>query len=401
MKSLLFAALTACLALTPAPAQTERWQLPSQKPLTQPVSLRGKLIHDWELSDHWGGPLKSAAYCPPVEVWKLDTGSGVYRLYFDDLVNSPKTREAARLVGKTVRVEGRLLSPGHVRVLTLEAEEYVRKTVKVEARGTLHAHPSPADPHITNARGSWPVVMHWTLEAGGRTFTIACDFMEATNLQGFDGKAAVVTGTLDGEGRLRVGSVRADDGEVGDAADGLGRSEVRGVLTRRYVPLVEDGDDSREPRLYALVYEVKAAGKTFRLKLERRHRDEAAALDGRTVVVFGRHDKGGIVVESLRADAGQVKETVQVEIRGTLYRDSWSGVEGVGGPWQVRRHHWFLSADTDTYFVRFARPDLAALAASCDGRLVTVTAVLTPTPEGAGPAAGCAGGVTIQTLRMD
>jgi hypothetical protein len=394
MKALL-SALAVCLPLTPAPAAVEREPAPKQPAIAETVSLRGKLIHDWELSRHWGGDIQPAMFCPPVEVWKLDTGVAVYRLDFNlgVVTNDPKQQELEPLVGKTVRVQGLPVGPRRVRVLRLEPDEYVRKTILIEARGTLRPNPCQTELVISNAHRTWPVGRAWLLDADGRTFVLQfADLPSVVGVQGLDGKMVLVTGTLDGD-RLQVKSLREDAGE--DRFLDHGRIEMRGVLVRRLIPLEPRPDDSREMQRALIVYDLRVGGMAQWLVVERRFWDQAAALEGRTVVLTGQTTRRGVLVDSLAADRGQVKETVQVEMRGQLYPD-WYAASG-----DVRDgRHWFLSAGTQTFFVRFDRPDLNALAPSCARHAVTVTGVLTPALE-IGPSAGCDGVLTIQTLRMD
>jgi hypothetical protein len=123
VKALLFAALTACLPLTPAPARAERWQLPSQAPLAEAVGLRGKLIREVVYA-RLPNPLDPHQAPTEIVTWKLDTGDRVVRLDFGG--NAALLKKAERLDCKTVRVVGDLcppFSPGNVGVCSLDADE--------------------------------------------------------------------------------------------------------------------------------------------------------------------------------------------------------------------------------------------------------------------------------------
>jgi hypothetical protein len=211
--TVVLAGLACCLTLPALNAGTDMGCL--APPLTQDylkktvrVEIKGKLerLRVWLEPDDVRDPTFHTPKIGFLDSWHVTVGGKTYVL--DLGINSDVEQRATvrdfsglanKLVGKVVIVTG-TLGGDTVHVMGMKADEdYVKQTTEVEARGQLRAeYRELVRPDAPQLLERFPPIIDWSFAVDGKTYTLKFATPELEKLaKALDGKAVVLTGTLD------------------------------------------------------------------------------------------------------------------------------------------------------------------------------------------------------------
>jgi hypothetical protein len=249
----------------------------------------------------------------PYDYWELDAG---WRTYYLDLRGKELLEAAERLVGRRVVATGvpERASPT-LRVLSLRADDFVKETIQVEARGRLEGVrerlliPEPGTyPAEEAKRGPQENlqkaarIVGWRFYLGEKSYGL--DFGGRRELldlaRSLDGKGVFLTGTRVGD-TIHVATMKADAGAYQETV----AVEIQGLLERVLLegevrPLAEPSSDWIK---HLVMWQITADGKIYTLDFSRDPEllKRALRLVNKTVVLTGTLKDGVVTVAGLRS----------------------------------------------------------------------------------------------------
>ena len=195
--------------------------------------------------------------------------------------------------------------------------DYLKKSVRVEIKGTLVHLVKPSEVPLNFSGPSSEIVEVWQITVGGKTYTLdlgptlqyARDRVQSLialppwlDLQQqagrLIGKTVIVTGTLDGA-TVHVTGLKASDEYVKETTEVEARGRLLGITMR----CVKAPDPGHPDILLPLVaWNFVVDGKTYTLAFANPELEQfARTLDGKFVVLTGVLDKDTITVKTLKA----------------------------------------------------------------------------------------------------
>jgi hypothetical protein len=167
-------------------------------------------------------------------------------------------------------------------------QNYVKKMVRAEIKGKLkHVHGKNRDDDPFYGRLDIAIIDYWRIDVGGKSYRLGFNGDEhLTDLAGkLEGQTVIVSGILDGN-RLALTDMRADEGYVKETTEVTVRGELRALLVRC-------GPGSK-------LWDVVVDERTYTLDLATPAlKQQAEALDGKTVVLTGTLQGAAITVKTL------------------------------------------------------------------------------------------------------
>jgi hypothetical protein len=267
--------------------------------LTQEDPWKGaKEYGEWgglglQSGDHWYG---------------LDFGANEELLKQMEKLNVKKARVTGLLTKRTLK--GMIPHTIDVLVVTeLQPVEAIQKTVQVEIKGQLRSQ-FRCPMCITNrVNGVRDYLSYWEVVVNETTYELYVgDNKDLRDLaEKLTGQTVIVTGTREGE-VVHVKSLKADEDFVKKTV----HVEVKGLLKRRLRQCV------------GTLYSLTAGKDYFGIEFASTElQKQAEQLNGTTVIVTGTLAEDAVLgkvitVTALKADAGSIKETVTVEVKGRL-----------------------------------------------------------------------------------